>query len=84
MTGAEAALLMTLIGVLGIGGGRMWGAKTVENKFLPRSEHDLRCRNVQLETKAAIKNMKDEIIQAIKENGNNCSHCRNDASHTQK
>ena len=80
MTGVEAALLMSLIGVLGVGGGRIWGAKAVENKYLPRQEHELYCKNVQLETKAAIRAMKDEIIQAIKEHGN-CS-CRTDASHT--
>ena len=65
-------LLLVLVGVLGVGGGRFWGTKSVENKYLPRVEHNLGCNNVQLKTAAAIREMKDEILEAIENNGN-CS-----------
>jgi len=81
MTGIEIGLLILLAGVVGITGGKMWGIKTVETKFLPRVEHDLSCANVQLQSAAAVRAMKEEIIKAIKENGNKCSGCQGDSPH---
>ena len=66
MTGVELGLGVTLIGVLGLGGGKLWAGK----KYLPRTEHDLGCLIVQGEIATAIRDTKDEIIEAIKENGN--------------
>lgn len=60
---------VTLMGVLGLTGGKMWGIKTVEKKFLPRKEHELGCVIVQGEITEAIRDTKDEIIKAINENG---------------
>lgn len=80
MTGIETGLLILLAGVVGVTGGKMWGIKTVETKFLPRVEHDLSCANLQLKRDATLKSVKDEIIKAIKENGK-CSTCQGDPSH---
>ena len=80
MTGIETGLLILLAGVMGVTGGKMWGIKTVETKFLPRVEHDLGCANVQLKRNAALQKVKEEIIEAIKDNGK-CSQCKGDSSH---
>jgi hypothetical protein len=70
MTGIELGLSLALVGALGLTGGKMWGIKSVEKKFLPRVEHDLGCEIIQGEVATAIRDTKDEIVQAIKENGN--------------
>ena len=79
MTGVEIGLLVSLVGVLGLTGGKIWERKAIEDKFLPKKEHDLGCANVQLQIAADITSMKEEIIEAIKENGN-CSQCRTDST----
>ena len=81
MTGVELGLVILLANVIGVVGGKMWGIKSVENKFLPRVEHELSCNNVQLKTSAEIKDMKEDIIEAIKANGN-CSACKENPSHS--
>jgi hypothetical protein len=74
-------LLLAFVGLLGLGGGKIWGTKSVETKFLPRVEHDLGCENVKLKGTAALNAMKEEIIEAIRANGN-CSTCERDSTHT--
>ena len=80
MTGIETGLLILLAGVVGVTGGKMWGIKTVETKFLPRVEHDLGCANMQLRRDKALIQMKEDIIEAIKNNGK-CSQCQGDSPH---
>jgi len=81
MTGIEVGLLVLLAGVVGVTGGKMWGIKTVETKFLPRVEHDLGCANVQLVRDKGLQKVKEEIIEAIKNNGK-CSQCQGNPPHT--
>ncbi len=71
MTGLEFGLLMGLIGVLGVGGGRMWAGKN----FLTDEKHTLLCKNVGLKWENKLDHVKDDIIKAIKENGNCSGKC---------
>ena len=44
MTGIEVGLLGLVIGILGVGGGRMWAGK----QYLTKGTHELLCTNASL------------------------------------
>jgi len=83
MTGIETGLLLLVVGLLGVTGGKVWERKSVKEEYLPRVEHGLNCDAVQLRVAASIRNMKEEILEAIKNNGK-CSGCEGNSSRTTK
>ena len=47
----------------------------IEEKFLPRLEHELLCKNAHLTLQSEIQKAKDEIIGEIRINGQGCRGC---------
>lgn len=66
MTGVELGLGVTIIGLLGLGGGKLWSS----NKCLAKDTHELICKNVVLRFENKLELAKNDIIKAIKDNGN--------------